>query len=57
MDLNFSLHLPDGSRVALTAGGEDVLVGSKNWREYVDMAERCRLRESVVLFKVCNYTK
>ncbi|CAM9834750.1 unnamed protein product [Phaeothamnion confervicola] len=45
-DLTFTTHLSDLSRVALRPGGEGERVTLANWREYVAMAERARLRES-----------
>lgn len=51
LDLNFSVHLPDGSRKPLAAGGEEIPVNLGNWRLYVHLAENCRLRESNVMYK------
>lgn len=50
-DLNFMIYLPDGSRIPLLPGGEDIPVTFGNWRQYVSLTERCRLRESVVSLK------
>ena len=51
-DLNFSVYLPDGTRMPLVTGGEDLPVTIDNWREYVQLAERVRLREGFVIYKV-----
>ena len=51
-DLNFSVYLPDGTRMPLVTGGEDLPVTVDNWREYVQLAERVRLREGFVIYKV-----
>ena len=52
VDLNFSVYLPDGTRMPLVSGGEDFPVTLDNWREYVHLAERVRLREGFVMYKV-----
>ena len=51
-DLTFSVYLPDGTRMPLVTGGEDIPVTLDNWREYVQLAERVRLREGFVMYKV-----
>ena len=51
-DLTFSVYLPDGTRMPLVTGGEDFPVTLDNWREYVQLAERVRLREGFVMYKV-----
>jgi hypothetical protein len=51
-DLTFSVYLPDGSRMPLVSGGDELPVTLENWREYVQLAERTRLREGLVMFKV-----
>jgi hypothetical protein len=51
IDLNFCIHLPDGTRVPLIPGGEDVPLTRGNWRLYVELVEKCRLRESSVMLK------
>lgn len=52
VDLTFSVYLPDGTRMPLVSGGEDFPVTLDNWREYVQLAERVRLREGFVMYKV-----
>jgi hypothetical protein len=51
IDHFFSTYLPDGTKVELVPGGEDQQVCMGNWREFVLLLERCRLQESVVMFK------
>lgn len=51
-DLTFSVYLPDGTRMPLVSGGEEFPVTLDNWREYVQLAERVRLREGFVMYKV-----
>jgi hypothetical protein len=50
-DLTFSVSLPDGTRQPLIAGGESVSVNIGNWRQYVELAEKVRLKESLPLFR------
>jgi hypothetical protein len=50
-DLTFTVNLPDGTQAALVSGGETVPVTLENYREYVDLAERFRLRESLSMYK------
>lgn len=50
-DLNFSCFLPDGSKVPLLPGGEDMPVNVSNWRQYVRLTERLRLQESAAMYK------
>lgn len=51
MDLNFAGFLPDGSKVPLLPGGEDIAVNVRNWRDYVQLTERLRLQESANMYK------
>jgi len=51
-DLNFSLFLPDGTRIPLVQGGEDIPVNLGNWRYYVELAERHRLKANADAFKL-----
>lgn len=51
-DLNFSIFLPDGTRFPLVQGGEDIPVNLGNWRYYVELAERHRLKANADVFKV-----
>jgi hypothetical protein len=51
-DLTFSVYLPDGTRLPLVSGGEEIPVTLDNWREYVQLAERARLKEGMVMYKV-----
>jgi hypothetical protein len=50
-DLTFTVNLPDGTQAPLVSGGETIPVTLANWREYVELAERFRLRESLVMYK------
>ena len=50
-DYNFTVSLADGSRIPLKSNGDEEPLTLGNWREYVDLVERLRLRESVVMFK------
>eukprot|EP01035_Chromulina_nebulosa_P017758 gene17758-23358_t len=50
-DLNFTAYLPDGSRVPLIPNGDDEPVNLGNWRNYVRLVEKCRLSESLSMFK------
>jgi hypothetical protein len=50
-DYNFTVLLADGSRLSLISNGDEEPLTLGNWREYVDLIERFRLRESVVMFK------
>jgi hypothetical protein len=50
-DFSFMIYLPDGTRIPLLPGGEDQKVNLGNWRLFVTLTERCRLRESVVMLK------
>jgi hypothetical protein len=49
-DLSFVAFLPDGSKVPLIPGGENMPVNLDNWRDYVRLMERQRLQESSVMF-------
>lgn len=49
-DLSFVAFLPDGSKVPLLPGGEDIRVTLGNWRVYVQATECVRLRESHTMF-------
>jgi hypothetical protein len=51
-DLTFSVYLPDGTRLPLVSGGEEIPVTLDNWREYVQLAEKARLKEGMVMYKV-----
>lgn len=48
----FAVHLSDGTRLPLVPRGEDIPVNLGNWRQYVSMIERARIRESTTLMKV-----
>ena len=50
-ELNFTTYLPDGTKAELLPGGEDLRVTMGNWRQYVRAMERCRLRESQLMFQ------
>ena len=50
-DLNFSIFLPDGTKFPLVPGGEDIPVTLGNWRYYVELAERYRLKANADVFK------
>jgi hypothetical protein len=49
-DLSFVAFLPDGSRLPLIPGGENIAVNVSNWRDYVQLMERTRLQESAPMF-------
>jgi len=49
-DLSFVSFLPDGSRISLIPGGEDIPVTMSNYRDYVQLMERSRLQESSHMF-------
>lgn len=51
LDLSFSTYLPDGTKVELRPGGENLPITMGNWREFIALLERCRLQESAVMFK------
>ncbi len=50
-ELNFTHSLPDGSRVPLITGGELVPLTLNNWRHYVELSEKYRLKESIAMFR------
>jgi hypothetical protein len=51
MDITFMTYLADGTRVPLTANGENVPVNLENFRDFIQLTERARLTESIVLYK------
>ena len=52
-ELNFSVTSSDGTqRIALVSNGEEKAVTLGNWRDYVVLVERVRLREGINLYKV-----
>lgn len=53
-DLDFTVTTADGSRVMLLSGGADMKVTLGNWREYVRLIERYRLRESFVMYRALS---
>lgn len=50
-ELNFTVTTADGSRVPLLPGGSELQVNLGNWRDYVRLVERFRLRESFVMYR------
>lgn len=51
VDTFFTVTFADGANVSLVPGGEDISLTLGNWREYIGLVERLRLRESSVLYK------
>lgn len=51
-DLTFSCYLPDGSRMQLVPGGQEIPVNLSNWKTYVSLVEQFRLQESAAMFRV-----
>lgn len=51
IDTFFTVSFADGSKTSLVPGGEDIPLTLGNWREYISLVERYRLRESSVLYK------
>jgi hypothetical protein len=51
MDTFFTATFADGTKVSLVPGGEDIPLTLGNWRAYIALVERHRLRESSVLYK------
>ena len=51
VDLNFTVTTADGSRVILLPRGAEIQVNLGNWREFVRLVERYRLRESTVMYR------
>ncbi|CAE7301113.1 HERC2 [Symbiodinium microadriaticum] len=51
VDLNFTVTTADGSRVSLLPKGTELQVNLGNWREYLRLVERYRLRESTVMYR------
>jgi hypothetical protein len=50
-DLSFSCYMPDGTRISLVPGGQDIPVTINNFRDYIHLMEQNRLQESAVMFK------
>lgn len=50
-DICFVECLSDGTRVPLIESGEEIQLNVSNWRLYVQLVERIRLRESLTMFK------
>jgi hypothetical protein len=50
-DLNFTVTSPDGAKSSLVPGGEDIQLNLGNWREYILLLERHRLKETSVMFR------
>jgi hypothetical protein len=50
-DMYFTVIMADGSRIALVPNGEDIHVNKGNWRQYTQLVEKYRLRESFVMFR------
>lgn len=50
-DLNFSVTSADGTKSCLVPGGEDIQLNLGNWRDYILLVERHRLKETSVMFR------
>lgn len=50
-DINFTTTLSDGTKVALIPNGEETKVTLQNWREYIALCEKYRLRESSIMYR------
>jgi hypothetical protein len=52
LEIDWTIYLPDGSRVPLILGGEERNLTLGNWREYVHLVENYRLREGTMMLKM-----
>jgi len=50
-DLSFTVYLGDSTKVSLIPGGDEIPVSLGNWREYVRLVEKFRLKESSALYR------
>jgi hypothetical protein len=51
-DLFFTTYLADGTRTNITPNGDEIALNLQNWREFIHLIEKVRLKESSLMYKI-----